>query len=160
MNKIVNDERVRRLMGFKSLLGEGTHPEERFDTIYPQVALSVEDLWVSKEDESKLFGRFAILDTPLGKILHTLLEYGSKIGVSARASGTSTVNESGVEVLDEDTYEFYTFDAVPEPGFSCARPTAFHESLKKKGVAIKDYTEEELKLTKGMMESCNKEFFR
>lgn len=123
LNKILNNEVVRTQIANKSLLGEGCHPENnRFDISYPEVAISVEKLWIPKEDPNKLYGRFAVLDTPVGNILSTLIKYGSKIGVSARAMGTSNINAQGVEVLNPDDYVFYTFDAVPDPGFACARP--------------------------------------
>lgn len=123
MEKILNNEVVRTQIQNKSLLGEGRHPENnRFDISYPDVAISVEKLWIPDDDPNKLYGRFAVLDTPVGNILSTLIEYGSKIGVSARAMGTSNINAQGVEVLNPDDYVFYTFDAVPDPGFACARP--------------------------------------
>ena len=67
-----------------------------------------------------LWGRFAILDTPTGRILETLVKYGTKLGISARAVADS-IQKDGHEVILENSYELITFDAVPEPGFKCAR---------------------------------------
>lgn len=158
--KIVNNENVQELIKNHSLLGEGCHPETRLETIYPNVCMSIEKLWIPDNDNDKLYGRFAILDTPIGRILNTLLDYGSKVGVSARAAGTSVVTPEGYELLDVDNYEFYTFDAVPEPGFSCARPSLVESRTRNNFTSYANYSKEELEYSKNFMEKANPEFFK
>jgi hypothetical protein len=102
------------------MLGEGGHPENRVDISYPEVALAVEKLWIPEGNGDMLWGQFAILDTPTGRILNTLVQYGTKLGISARAVADS-YQKDGHEIIVESSYELITFDAVPEPGFKCAR---------------------------------------
>lgn len=119
-DRILNNPTVIETLKNRSMLGEGGHPENRVDISYPEVALAVEKLWIPEGNGDMLWGRFAILDTPVGKILNTLVKYGTKLGISARAMADS-VQRDGHEVILENSYELITFDAVPEPGFKCAR---------------------------------------
>lgn len=153
VKKILNNESTNDLMKKHCLFGEGCHPETRLETIVPNICMSVEKLWIPDKDPNKLYGRFAILDTPTGRIVNTLLEYGAKIGVSARASGTSTFTPEGYELLNIDDYEFYTFDIVTEPGFACARPNLVEsKSAKSLLNEYKSYNKNELSCVKTMME--------
>ena len=118
--RILKNPTVIEAIKNRAMLGEGGHPENRVDISYPEVALAVEKLWIPEGDSDMLWGRFAILDTPVGKILNTLVKYGTKLGISARAMADS-VQRDGHEVILESSYELITFDAVTEPGFKCAR---------------------------------------
>lgn len=119
-DRILNNPTVQECLKNRSMLGEGGHPENRIDISYPEVGLACEKLWIPEGDGDLLYGRFAILDTPVGRILETLVKYGTKLGISARAVADS-VQKDGHEVILENSYELITFDAVPEPGFKCAR---------------------------------------
>lgn len=119
-DRILNNPTVKEALKNKSMLGEGGHPESRVDISYPEVGLAVEKLWIPEGDGNMLWGQFAILDTPTGRILNTLVQYGTKLGISARAVADS-YQKDGHEVIVESSYELITFDAVPEPGFKCAR---------------------------------------
>lgn len=152
VKKILNNDATNDLMKKNCLFGEGCHPETRLETIVPNICISVEKLWIPKEDPSKLYGRFAVLDTPTGRIVNTLLEYGAKIGVSARASGTSTFTPEGYELLNVDDYEFYTFDVVTEPGFACARPNLVESKSKSILNEYKTYSKNELSGIKNIIE--------
>lgn len=153
VKKILNNQSTNDLMKKHCLFGEGCHPETRLETIVPNICMSVEKLWIPDKDPNKLYGRFAILDTPTGRIVNTLLEYGAKIGVSARASGTSTFTPEGYELLNIDDYEFYTFDIVTEPGFACARPNLV-ESKSSTSILneYKKYNKNELSCVKNLLE--------
>lgn len=119
-DRIINNPAVKESLKNRSMLGEGGHPENRVDISYPEVALAVTKLWIPDDGKNKLWGSFDILDTPVGRILNTLAQYGTKIGISARAVADS-VQKDGHEVILENSYELITFDAVTEPGFKCAR---------------------------------------
>ena len=119
-DRILNNPTVQETLKNRAMLGEGGHPENRVDISYPEVALAVEKLWIPEGDGDMLWGQFAILDTPTGRILNTLVQYGTKLGISARAVADS-YQKDGHEVIVESSYELITFDAVPEPGFKCAR---------------------------------------
>jgi chromosome segregation ATPase len=71
---------------------------------------------------------FDILDTPNGKLLKALCDYGCKIGVSSRGSGDIVSGIDGDEVVP-DTYDCECFDAVLVPAVEGARPDYVTESL-------------------------------
>ena len=128
-DRILNNSVVQEALKNKSMLGEGGHPETRVEISYPDVALCVEKLWIPKDSKNLLWGRFAILDTPVGRILETLVKYGSSIGISARAM-TDSVEKDGHEIISETTYDLITFDAVPDPGFKCARLSKVESAMR------------------------------
>lgn len=88
-DRILNNPTVIETIKNRAMLGEGGHPDNRVDISYPEVALAVEKLWIPEGDGDMLWGRFAILDTPTGRILETLVKYGTKLGISARAVADS-----------------------------------------------------------------------
>lgn len=128
-DRILNNPAVTEALKNKCMLGEGGHPETRVEISYPDVALCVEKLWIPKDSKNLLWGRFAILDTPVGHILETLVKYGSKIGISARAM-TDSVEKDGHEIISETTYDLITFDAVPDPGFKSARLSKVESAMR------------------------------
>lgn len=116
-NRILT-EKVQQAMKENKLLGEINHPKDRFDVDYEKVAINTTSLYYDEPSDS-IKGTFDILDTPMGRILKTLVDYGTHISLSARAMGKSR-NVKGVDEILEDTYVFKTFDAVTDPGFSIA----------------------------------------
>lgn len=124
---VINSDYVQEMLENKTLFGEADHPEDRFEISLPKISHVVTDLWID-ESKNKVMGSMDILDTPAGEILYTVVEYGSKIGISARAAG-SLKEENGVKRVVEDDYTFFTFDSVPNPGFETTR-------LNKKGNKI------------------------
>ena len=72
-------------------------------------------------DRNQIYAKIAIVDTPLGRILNTLYDTGATIGYSSRANGILHNRKDYVEV-DENSFSFVTFDAVPYPSVVAARP--------------------------------------
>lgn len=157
-SKILNNDELNHLINNNALIGEGCHPEDRFHTVYPNAAILIKKLWIPEDDPNNLWIEFLILDTPVGRIINTLLKVGSAIGISARAAGTAVVRD-GVEYMNEDDYTLFSFDCVPDPGFKDARPLPVyeHKLLDKK---IEDYDPLELSQTRSLLESLNPEYFK
>ena len=123
VSKKILTPKVKNEMKIGALLGEIDHPEKRFGSNLEFVSHAITDLRFD-EKTNTLYGDIDILDTPRGRILKTLSDYGA-VGFSARAMGKSKPTKEG-EVIDVDSYMFKTFDAVVTPGFNNAR--AFNES--------------------------------
>lgn len=111
----------------KTLIGELDHPGDRLETKAANAAIVMTDFEVN--DDGNVYGTFDILDTPNGRIMKTLLDYGCKLGVSSRGEGDVTDTDKGAEV-DEDSYYFVAFDSVVTPAVKKARP-GLTESLKR-----------------------------
>jgi hypothetical protein len=79
-NKILNNDEINHLINNNALIGEGSHPEDRFHTIYDNAAILIKKLWVPDDDPNNLWIEFWLLDTPIGRIIKTLIKVGSAIG--------------------------------------------------------------------------------
>ena len=125
---VFNDELFKEALKSKTLLGELDHPEDRLEVLAGEACIVMTDYRID-EDEGVIYAGFDILDTPRGKILKSLLDYGCVMGVSSRGQGDIT-NTSNGEVVDEDTYDFACFDVVTTPAVAKARQNVV-ESVKK-----------------------------
>ena len=112
----------------KTLLGELDHPEDRLEVLAGEACIVMTDYRID-EDEGVIYAGFDILDTPRGKILKSLLDYGCVMGVSSRGQGDISTTSEG-EIVDEDSYDFACFDVVTTPAVAKARQNVV-ESVKK-----------------------------
>ena len=126
-DNVLDSPYVKEQLKYHTLFGEANHPEERYEVDFGRVSHSITELWkVPASDQ--IFATINILDTPLGRIINTLYEAGGIIGYSSRAGGTLHQKKDYVEV-DENSYNFITFDAVPFPSVESARPNGIDESV-------------------------------
>lgn len=79
--------------------GELGHPADREEVDPEKIAICLAEKPKVGED-GKLYGIFDILNTPTGKILKILCDYGTNIGVSSRGSGDVLPNDE----VDSATY--------------------------------------------------------
>lgn len=125
--------------------GELGHPADRTETDMEKIAICLREQ-PKKNSDGVLMAVFDILDTPNGRILKSLCDYGTKIGVSSRGQGDIIEDEDGNEMVDPETYDFECFDAVLVPAVECARMQYVTESLDKNAS----------KLNKALCEDLNK----
>lgn len=116
--RVFEDERIKEGLETKTLFGELDHPADRLESLAKEAAIVMTD-YKFDEDNKKVLGEFHILDTPNGRILKSLVDYGSKVGVSSRGRGEINEKDNKVE---EDTYVFGGFDVVTLPSIKTARP--------------------------------------
>lgn len=117
--KVIHSDTFNEYLETKTLFGELNHPADRLETDIKEIAISLADIQFA--DDGTLIGTFDILDTPNGRILKSLCDYGSRLGVSSRGGG-DVVCRDGENYVDEDTYEFVAFDIVGLPAVKSARP--------------------------------------
>lgn len=139
--------------------GELGHPEDRTETNIEKIAICLREQPV-KNDKGQLVAVFDILDTPCGRILKTLCDYGSKLGISSRGQGDLVTDYNGDESVDPDTYECECWDVVLVPGVETARLDYMTESLntknKKLKIALKESLNEAEDKDKKIMEDTLK----
>jgi hypothetical protein len=129
---VVNSDRVKEMLETKTFYGELSHPpraaeylsEVQMDNISHNIT---ELLFDAKSKE--LTGKIDILDTPSGRIAHTLLKYGSRLGISSRGIVMDSGYNNKGNVMDVDNYYLVTFDLVALPGIPNARLDPVKESL-------------------------------
>lgn len=126
-DNVLSSPYVVEQLKYKTLYGEANHPTERYEVDFGRVSHSITDMW-KVPASNQIFATINILDTPLGRILETLYEAGGVIGYSSRAGGTLHQKKDYIDV-DENTYNFITFDAVPFPSVVSARPDTVVEGV-------------------------------
>lgn len=70
------------------------------------------------DNDGKIYGKFDLVDTPVGKIVKSFIDAGVTFGISVRGAG-DIVNNS----VDPETFVFRGFDLVSFPAYKEAIPT-------------------------------------
>lgn len=126
-NRVFADPIVNELIENGGVVGELDHPTDREETDSSRIAIIMREKPTKKN--GKLWAKFDILNTPLGKIAYTLAKAGFKLGISSRGSGDVSPNFDGTEEVDESTYDFKAFDLVLLPAVKSARLNLVTEGL-------------------------------
>lgn len=128
-DKVFSDPIVSEMIENGGIPGELDHPTDREEIDSSRIAILMKEK--PKKKDGKLWAKFNILNTPLGRIAHTLAKAGFKLGISSRGSGEVTTDYDGNEIVDESTYDFKCFDLVLLPAVKDARLSLVTESLNK-----------------------------
>lgn len=125
-----NDPIVKEHFQCGGIFGQLGHPKEdqTENEEFNSIAICMPDP-PKKGPDGKLRGRWDILDTPNGRILKCLCDYGYKIGISSRANGDVEEDWDGNESVVPDTFQFKAFDAVLLPAVKEARLNLVTESF-------------------------------
>ena len=97
------------------LVGELDHPTDSI-IHFANASHKVTKLWW---EGNNLMGEGIVLNTPMGKLLQSLINDGVRVGISSRGVGNGKVNEDGILVIGE-SYKLITFDAVADPSTNAA----------------------------------------
>ena len=128
--KALNDELFHEKLANKCLFLELGHPADREETDMRQVCACIPEM--PKIIDGDLCACVDILDTPNGRILKTLCDYGFIPGISSRGSGDVMANDE----VDPETFFLECFDIVAIPAVKKAR-LSMCESLDKNSVGLK-----------------------
>lgn len=134
--KVFDDSLFKESLQNKTLFGELDHPEDRFEPLISEACVVMTDYTID-EDKGLIYGGFDILDTPKGRILKSIVDYGSVVGVSSRGQGDIIESADG-ERVDEDSYEFACFDVVSTPAVEKARQSVMESIKRVKDVSFKE----------------------
>ena len=145
---VFEDPIVKEKIENKCMFGELGHPADRTEVDMEKIAIALNEM-PKKDKDGKLLACFDILDTPNGRILKTLCDYGTTIGISSRGTG-DVIDTGDGEQVDPETYDFECFDAVIVPAVKEARLEYFTESLDKNQNSM-------LNLKKALCESLESE---
>jgi hypothetical protein len=108
-----------QISGGYSVLGEVDHPQDLKINL-DRVSHMITKMWM---DGPNGYGKLKILPTPMGQLVHTMLDSGVKLGVSSRGSGE--VDGDG----SVQGFEIITVDVVAQPSAPGAYPTPVYEHL-------------------------------
>jgi hypothetical protein len=137
--RAINDELFHEKIANKCLFLELGHPMDREETDMSKVCACIPEL--PKIINEDLCACVDILDTPNGRILKTLCDYGFIPGVSSRGSGDVMPNND----VDPETFFLECFDVVAIPAVKKAR-LSMCESLDKNAVSLKKALTESLNM--------------
>ena len=127
---VFNDPIMKEKIENGVVYGELGHPADREETDMEKIAVCLTDV-PKKGPDGKLRAVFDILSTPNGKILKSLCDYGSTLGISSRGSGDLETDYDGNESVNPDSYSCEGFDVVLLPAVKEARLQYVTESLDK-----------------------------
>lgn len=125
--KVFKDDIITEYFNNGGIFGELGHPD-REEVDLEKVAICMPNP-PEKDENGHLIGIFDILDTPCGRVLKTLCDYGYKLGISSRGSGDVEMDVDGNESVTPDTYKLSAFDIVTLPAVKEARLDLVNESL-------------------------------
>ena len=125
---IFNSDIMKERISNGVCFGELGHPADREETDMEKICICMPEE-PKKGPDGKLRAVFDILDTPNGRILKSLCDYGSTLGISSRGSGDLETDFDGQESVNPDTYNCEGFDIVLLPGVKDARLQYVTESL-------------------------------
>lgn len=135
--KVFKNDIVKERLENGGLLGELNHPEDRADIDLSKVAVCLTEA-PKKNKDGKLTCTLDILDTPNGRILKTLADYGYQVGISSRGTGDVVEDFDGSESVDPNSYELTCWDIVELPAVKSARLHLVTEGLKKNRKTLKE----------------------
>lgn len=144
--KLFSNPIMQERINNRCCFGELGHPSDREETNIEKIAICLAEV-PKFNKQGQLCGVFDILNTPNGRILKSLCDYGCNIGVSSRGSGDIITDFDGQESVDPETYTCEGWDAVLIPAVKAARPKYVNESLDRKryNKTLRQKLEESLK---------------
>jgi len=110
-----NVSNLKETIDAGGLIGELDHPTDSI-IHFANASHKIQKLWW---EGNNLMGEGIVLNTPMGKLLQSLINDGVRVGISSRGVGNGKVNENGVLVIGE-SYKLITFDAVADPSTNAA----------------------------------------
>lgn len=113
--KALEDDIFLEKVATKALFLELGHPADREETDMKQACACIPE--VPKIVGDDLYAYVDILDTPNGRLLKTLVDYGFVPGISSRGSGDVMENNQ----VDPETFFLETWDIVQLPAVKKAR---------------------------------------
>jgi hypothetical protein len=123
--KVLSDKSIKDMIEHRRLFGQAEHPVETQSDLQ-LTSHVIHEMWIH-EDENKVYQTLDILDTPMGRILDTLVRAGCGLGVSTRAEGDleeaqDDEGNSYKRVVPE-SYRYITTDATADPSTFNVLPT-------------------------------------
>ena len=154
--KALVDEIFLEKVATKALFLELGHPADREETDMKQACACIPEIPKIVGDD--LCAYVDILDTPNGRLLKTLVDYGFVPGISSRGSGDVMDNNQ----VDPETFFLETWDIVQLPAVKKARlnicESLDSESIKLKQALVESYKaakEEDKDTMKKALENLN-----
>jgi len=120
---VLSSPDLKRMLQDRLLFGTVGHVEEQLDDLIREGKVSHVVTELKLLSDGRGWGRAEILDTPVGRVLKTLLESGSRLAVSSKAYGEyDGQTGEGYWRVSPSNFLLERFDFVVDPGFLEAQP--------------------------------------
>ena len=109
-------EEYKRAMKNRYYIGFLGHPQDPGCMDFEHACIVMTDCWLT--DSGEVYGKFDLIDTPVGRIVKAFMDAGVVFGISIRGAGD--VGPDGE--VDPETFIFRGFDLVTFPAYDDAVP--------------------------------------
>lgn len=113
---VFNSEEFKNYIKLGHYIGFLGHPKDPGCGDFRNGCIIMRDGWI--DDNGEVFGKFDLIDTPVGRIVKTFIDAGVQFGISVRGAGE--VFDDGY--VDPETFLFRGFDLVGFPAYDDAIP--------------------------------------
>lgn len=114
-NNVFNSDIYKESLELGHYIGFLGHPDDPDDQDFEHACIVMTEGHI--DPDSKVYGEFNLIDTPVGRIVRTFQKAGVTFGISVRGAG-DIVGHS----VDPDTFDFRGFDLVTFPAYPNAIP--------------------------------------
>lgn len=97
-------------------IGYAGHPEDPNYMNFNDACIIMKEGHI--DDDGKVYGKFDLIDTPVGRVIKSCIDAGVTFGISVRGAGDIIDNS-----VDPETFVFRGFDLVTFPAYKEAIPT-------------------------------------
>ena len=113
---LISSEDFQRAMKNRYYIGFLGHPEDPNDMNFMNACIVMTHM--EKRENGEIWGRFDLIDTPVGRVVKAFIDAGVIFGISIRGAGD--VDSTGR--VDPETFVFRGFDLVTFPAYDDAVP--------------------------------------
>ena len=113
---VFNSDEYKEAIANRWYIGYLGHPEDPNCMNFQDACITMTEGHI--DDNGKIYGKFDLVDTPVGRIVKTFIDSGVTFGISVRGAGDIVGNS-----VDPDTFVFRGFDIVTFPAYPESIPT-------------------------------------
>lgn len=113
---VFNSDDYKQAIDLKWYIGFLGHPEDPNCMDFEHACIVMTEGHI--DPDGKVYGKFDLVDTPVGRIVKSFIDAGVTFGISVRGAGDIIDNS-----VDPDTFVFRGFDLVTFPAYPEAIPT-------------------------------------
>ena len=114
--KLIASDEYKRAMQNHHYIGYLGHPNDSDCQDFEHACIVMKDMWI--DDEGEIWGKFDLIDTPVGRIVKAFIDAGVNFGISIRGLG----DVDGNGEVDPDQFIFRGYDLVTFPAYDDCIP--------------------------------------
>lgn len=114
MENVIASDDFKQGIEYGWFIGFLGHPEDPNCMDFQNGCIVMTDMWI---ENKKVYGKFNLVDTPVGQIVKKFIDAGVKFGISIRGAGDIIDNS-----VDPETFVFRGYDLVSFPAYPDSIP--------------------------------------